>query len=260
MASLEFFKDALRLVISRPKLFLPKLFLAVLYGFLMLQTAQLSLQMAPAVLQKTVFWTPEEAGQLLAQALALFFLTVVVTILDVWIASWYPVLVSEHHQRKPLSFRMAIRESAKRFSVVLPAILGFELLITVLLGVFLNTAFFLLPLEGFAFSVLVGLLISFAVTVALYPLLSVGVLEKKSVTGSFRRTFDLSKKNWKIFSLASFLQFAISLANFVLAFLAEKPEFLLLFWIARIGLALVATYNAVVNPKAYFAVIEKEPE
>ncbi len=254
----NFFWDAFRLTVSKPKLFLPKLALSVLYGFLMLETAKVSIQMAPFVLEKTMNWTPQEASQLLAQTLLLLFLTLLVMVIDVWIGSWYPVLVSQYRERKTVSFRSAIRESWKRFSVVLPLVFGFELLIAIILSLFLNAALFSLPLEGFAFSVLVGLLVSFLVTVALYPLLSVGVLEKKSVVGSVKRTFDLSKKNWKIFSLASVLQFAISLANFVLAFLAQKPEFLLLFWIARIALALAATYNAAVNPSAYFEATEKE--
>lgn len=256
---MDFFGAAFRLVARQPKLFLPKLFLAVLYGFLMLETAKVSLQMAPFVLEKTMAWAPQEAGQLVAQTLLLLFLTLVAMVIDVWIASWYPILVSQHRKKKTVSFRNAIRESSKRFLVVLPLVFGFELLIAVILGLFLNAALFSLPLKGFGFSVLFGLLVSFAVTVALYPLLSVGVLEKKSVMGSIGRTFDLSKKNWKIFSLASSIQFAISLANFALAFLAEKPEFLLLFWIARIGLALTATYNAAVNPSAYFEATEKQP-
>jgi hypothetical protein len=257
MVSLSFFRDSLGLVVKEPRLFLPKLGIAVLYGALMLQIARFSLQIIP-VSVISVHWTALEAGQLLLESIGFLFLVLLVMIADVWISSWYPKLVSDYRENRTLSFQKAVQESNARFRVVLPSVLGLELLIAFLLGIFLNAALFFLPSNGFWFGVLSGTAIVFLVTVLLYPLLSVAVLEKKPVWGSIRRTLSLSRKNWRVFSLVSVLQFAVSLLNFLLAFLAEKPEFLALFWIFRIGLALIATYNATLNPSAYFAVLGKE--
>ncbi|MBU0635502.1 hypothetical protein KKE06_00580 [Candidatus Micrarchaeota archaeon] len=257
MGQWHFFVEAFRLVLKEPKLFLPKLVISIVYGFVMLEIAQAVLQASTLVSSQVTQAMIQEATIVLGITIGLLIVTIIAMIVDIWISSWYPILVSNYHSKKSLSFKRAARESWKRFSVVLPALLGIELVIALILAFVLDMTLFLLPAVFFIPVLIIGFVIIFLVLLAVYPLLSVGVLEKKSIRETFFRSFSLSKKNWKIFSLASILPFSISLVNVGLAFLAEIAAFLVLFWVFRILLAFIVTYNIVVNPSAYFVALEK---
>jgi hypothetical protein len=94
-----------------------------------------------------------------------------------------------------------------------------------------------------------------AVYVGLYPLLSVSVLESRSMAGSVSASWALSTRNWKSFSVPAALSFSLSVLNVLVAFLASDIAWLLLFWGLRVVMAVFATYVTVLNPSAYFAVV-----
>ncbi|MDO8625134.1 MAG: hypothetical protein Q7R47_03555, partial [Candidatus Diapherotrites archaeon] len=194
-----------------------------------------------------------EAAGLLAWSSALLAGSLVVLVLDVWISSWYPVLVSDFKANRSVSFSSAITVSNRRARIALPLLIAVELLLSLVLSIVLSQIL-VFAVAWFWVAAVVSVLVLFGVYIWLYPLLSVSVLESASYGGVLRRSFALSAAHWKLFSLPAALSLVVSLLNFGLAFLAEKPEFLALFWLVRIGMALLVTYLTVLNPSAYLAV------
>jgi hypothetical protein len=256
MSLRESFSVALRLVTKYPQLFVPKLVVAIAYGVLLLMTADVIYKIADA---SSLFLIPDAsvAASLFSTTLVLFFLTLGAFVLDVWVSAWYPALVAQYRANETLSFRKAMALAGNRFWTVLPLFLGMELVISVIFGLVTSLGFVFLP---YPYSVLVIVLVLaglFVFSVVVYPLLPVGVLENKSASGSISRSLTLSRLNWKSFSIAALLPFAISLANLAVAFFSDQLQFWLLFWAVRLLLVLVVTYNAVVNPAVYFSVVEQ---
>jgi len=255
MSRFSFFIDAFSLLVKNPKLFLPKFVIAVLYGFLLLESAQLSLVIVPSALSAQGL-APEVAAALLGRALVLFVASLVVLILDIWVSSWYPVLVSDFHSSHSVSFSNAVSVSRRRFSVVFPLLLGLELLVSVLFSL-ISTTTLIAFREWFwvVMAVVLGMVLVFYAM--LYPLVSVSMLEPRARVDSLRRSLQLSFLNWRIFSPAAAFSFLVSSVNFALAFLAQESAFFVLFWGLRIVVAVLATYNAVVNPSAYLAAVHQ---
>ena len=253
MVSWSFFSDAFSLVVRHPKLLVPKLLVALLYGFVMLESARLSVALAPSAFGVDPL-SQAEALALLGPVLLLSLGSIFVLLLDVWISSWYPELVSQFHLSKRVSFRLAIQASAKRFWVSVPLLAGFDLVVSIILAI-ISTLVLLVSPALFGVTLVGSLIALLVIYVFTYPLLSVSVLEKGSYWQSLSRSFALSRKNWVSFSPAALLSFLVSLLNFGLAFLVGNPALLLLFWGVRFFLAVIVTYTTVVNPSAYLAVI-----
>ena len=255
MSLRESFLVALRLVTKYPQLFVPKLAVALAYGWLLLQTAGVISAIADA---SGLFSIPDGqlAASLFSRTLVLFVLALGAFVFDVWVSAWYPALVAQYRANETVSFRKAMALAGNRFWTVLPLFLGMELAISVIVGLVASVGFvFLSPPLSFVVMGLV-LVALFVFSVVVYPLLPVGVLENQSASGSISRSLALSRLNWKSFSVAALLPFAISLANLAVAFFSDQLQFWLLFWAVRLLLVLVVTYNAVVNPAVYFSVVE----
>ncbi len=252
MSRFSFFSEAFSVVVSHPKLVIPKLVVAVVYGFLMLESARLAVLVGSLVLANGLM-TPSQSASLLGPALVLLAGSIVALLLDVWISTWFPVLVSDFRQGSPLSFRSAIFRANRRAMIAIPLLVAVELGVSLVLAIFANLVL-LFSREWFWLAMVVSGIVIFGVYLVLYPLLSVSVLESVSARDSVKRSLSLSRLHWASFSVPALFSFGLSAANFGFAFLANRPEFLAGFWVLRFVLAIVVTYVTVLNPESYFAV------
>ncbi len=252
--------DAFKTLVKIPKLFLPKFFIAALYGVLMLLTAPLivqSLELFSLSREERIV----KAFSLLIQSSIIFVFSLLVLILDSLINAMYSVLVRDFIARKNISFIKGFKEALNKFFVIIPAIfieLIFFSILTIPFSLALNL--FLPSKNIFLIAVsLIGFLLMVFIANALFFLLfPVSVLEKQNFLQVIFRTFSLTKKNSIDISKASVFPFLVSISSWILSFFADKLEFLFLFILLRFLIAVLATYSYVLNPVFYLAYEKKK--
>ncbi len=257
---LKTLKDSIITLKKSPKLFLPKIFIAFLYTLPILGVSTLAIE---------TLMLPEPRFELIGWALFWLFYMFIVMILDVLANAMYPFMVNDFYSNKPISFRSAFKDSLKKFFVVIPAVLLIEavtMLIVFLIAIPLSLSLLLrnFLLAGFFFLLFIVILfILFAMFFLLYP---VATLEKKNFLTSIIRSISLAKQNVADISKATAIVFFISFITFALAFLIDLfsgPEFLfhqIVFWTifisARLIVALLSTYQYVLNPVFYLEYVK----
>ncbi len=240
---------------NHPKLFLPKMLLAALYGIAMLWVADLYLRVLPLATMQPSPEAAAEAAKLLGiLALAMLYYAFL-EVADILINSMYPSMIAAYHAGRAISFARALRISLRRFPVMLPASVSATVIFLAAALPFIML-FQYAQLSGSALMFWVSaaalLCVLFAAAVIFYLLYPIAVLEHRSFFGVLLRTARLSRKNFSDFSKASVFPFAVSLLNFLLAFLASAPAFLLAFILLRFLTAVVYTYHMVLSPAVYF--------
>ena len=184
MKILDLFRESFFMLAKQPKLFLPKLIIAALYGAGMLFIASIYLEtMFPLLSQEM---NVEIAGKLAAQLpllVAFFFYTIAVFALDVLVNAMYPVMVKNFKQGKAISFRAALKFAAKKFKVVFPALLvmlGIDLAVAIPFSMI--SAVFILSRNtvGLALSFVAFLAVSFILIVLFYVVYPISVLKENN--------------------------------------------------------------------------------
>ena len=245
--------DSFTTILKKPKLFLPKLFIAVLYSIQILFLPSLTLA---SINSPTI----ELLNQLIFWIVYLFF----VIIIDTLVSAMYPFLIKDFFEKKEIFFQSALKKAFKKFFVIVPTILLIEFL-------FLGVIFVLsIPLTIFFISnnffgvVILGIVILLSVflfAVFFYMIYPVVTLEKTNIFSSIKRSISISKKNFFNVSKVTIISYAISLLSIILAFAIELFNSneqmigsflaLLLFIVIRFVTALFATYQYVLNPVFY---------
>lgn len=251
MNTSSYFLEAMALLRKHPKLFLPKLVVAGLFGIGMLLTARLATMVFG-------MQNPPLSDSLFLLALAFFLLvyTFLVSIFDIIVNAMYPVLLREYREKKQLSFRNALRFSLSKAKVVVPADFSILLLFVAVALPFNYLALYFRSTGntiGFAGAMLAMVFFAFVFSAGFYWIYPVATMENVGFFGALKRAVFLSGKNLKKVSVASVVPFAVSLTNLFLAFFSESPGFLLLFILMRFFTGVVYTYHLVLNPELYFA-------
>ena len=256
MDIVELFRQSFSMLAREPKLFIPKIVVAFLYGFGMLATAFISLESLPIILSPESF-APEQAFNLLSLSLMLFVYSIFLFAIDVLVNSMYPVLVKDFKQRNPISLPKALRFALSKFWIVFPAVIVVDFAVAIPFALLLS----LVALSGniVAFFVVAALFLaaSFLVIVLFYVVYPVSVLSEKNFVSALLKATSLGAGNLKHLSMPSLIPFTLSVINFALAFLAANPAFLVAFIVLRFLIALVYTYHMVLNPNVYFELVRK---
>jgi len=248
--------ESFNLLLKKPKLFLPKIFISAVYGVSMLLVAQLYLQVYSigpvGITQRAI--SPETLASLLFLVLINFIVLVFAFLLDILINGMYPSMVNDYFEKKEISFKTALDKSLKRFFVLLPITLLDVIVFTVIsiplsfalyFALQVNNIFLIIPIL-----LIIGVMI-FLTIIIFYFLYPVTMLEKEGIIRTVVHSFKSSYRNLGPVSKASLIPFFISLLNFALAFLQENLGFLILFIVMRFVVALISTYHYVLNPTVY---------
>lgn len=245
-----YLKQAAETLSKHPKLFLPKILLAGLFGIGMLLTAETAKNL-PLIEGMTL----EQQKQSLAIASILLAYTLLLVVADVFVNAMYPALVKQIQNNQKISFRQALRKALQRTKTVLPANLAILAGFTAII-IPLNSAFlFFLKTENTQGMIVIAAIIAimlFLAAVGFYWIYPITVMEKTGIVSSLKTTITLSKKNLKNVSIASIFPFIVSTANFALAFFAENPAAFWAFVLMRLATSIVYTYHMVLNPEMYF--------
>ena len=238
---------------ENPLFIVPKLVVAALYSILIVLTAGLVVDVFDAV--------SSGSQELLFTALLFFGATILLSIVDIFVGSMYPLMVEQVKKGKKVGLRSAFFGALKNARVVLPSLVVVELGFVLLLGL-VSAPLALLALSSDGFFVLftvVYVVAVLAIVFLFYLLYPVVVFERLSIFSSLKRSVSLSLKNRGDVAKATLLSFVFSLVSFALAFAIEffpQEEGTMLFWVAfiivRFFTAYVYSYLYVLNPVFYF--------
>ncbi len=250
-------KESLLILRKEPRLFAPKMLLAALYGFGMIVVAELSLE----TLLPLVYGEPSRQAIMAMAAyfpliLLMLLYTVLIFLVDVLVNAMYPVMIRDFKKGKKISFSSAFEFAAKKFPVVLPAMLT-VFAIDVVIAIPFSLVFTALILSrniiGIWLSLLLFLVLSFVFILLFYVIYPVAVLKEKNFIAAIAGTVKIGLSNLKELSIPAIIPFLLSAINFGLAFYTRNPSILVIFILLRFVMAIIATYHMVLNPTVYFA-------
>ncbi len=164
---LESLFDSFVVLREQPKLFLPKIFLALLWGSLLLYMVFLVSLMQQAVLMPSA----EILDELFFKSMLALAFFVVFFVFDSVINAAFPLMVKKFLEKKSFSVIESIKEVMKNFwKIVLPIIFSFILALIVLLPFTLFFSFSFVSGNPFFLLVsgLLVLIVGFMVSVAFY--------------------------------------------------------------------------------------------
>jgi len=249
-----FLKEAFEVLKRNPKLFVPKLVVAGVYGVSLVLGAIILRDFMPIVASINNSSLTSEQLLFLSRSASFmlfsFFWLVFSLAVDVFVNAMYPVLLRDFKAKKSISFKRAFHSAWKRSLVVFPAVL----LALLPLAILLETAFFLSSAPALFVFLIVALVAALLYGFAFYYIYPVLVLEKVSVFSGLKRSVSMSAANTPITLKASVIPFGVSLLNLYLAFDIFNPLNFFLFVTTRFFIAVLSTYNMVLNPVLYMGV------
>lgn len=238
--------SAVELLIKNPLLFLPKLFVAVLYGFSTLFAASLA---------KTFFLvsaSPQSFSQsdlqfFFALALGLFVLTIVAFFVDLFISGLYPLLVVQALKGKVSFIRAMVDEKTKLVSLFISGVL---LWILITIVSFIESG--IIVFFGFKeLGIVVSFAVSFVFIFVFYFLFPQIIFGKSRVKDSFFFSVKESVKNKKAVFIYSLIPFSVSVMKFVSAFFVDSLGTSIVFWGLVLLTGIIYSVHAVSNQILY---------
>ncbi len=157
--------DSFLLLLKKPKLFLPKILLAIIWGIQMLWMASITNRLIP-VINDQVLLASIVPG-LFAEMIFLIIYFLIALIIDTFVNGMYSSLVDDFVKKKEIAIVPAFFSSLKKANVLLPA---------VFISIIITTAIIALPTFLFDFFLLSNNLIGMILTGAILIVLTFGLI------------------------------------------------------------------------------------
>lgn len=262
MRFFEFLRDAFKLMFAEPKLFIPKILVAVFYSIPMLIGTYAIVANAGFLdnILKGARPNAEEMQaifSLMLITLAVLFMMIVSFFLDIIVNAMYPLLVDDFYRKRKISLAKAFKSSLRNFFRIVPIGLGVFALVAIPL-VIAGTQLTLSTSNFFQFATVIlalsiaGALLITAIFYFLYPAI---MLEPAPVTSCIRHNLALVRKNKGTVSGASIISVASSMLSLGLAAVSVfEPLFILAFFAERLVVTVLSTYNSILNQVIYLKV------
>jgi len=252
--------DAFRALRKFPKLFLPKILIAALYGFGMLLTAGFFNQLIPLLNSPNSLQNPALLSSISSNALLLLAFLFFVMVLDVLFNAAYSVMVRDFLQNNRIAILSSFKAALRKFFVIIPAALtSLIVFLVIALPIAVLASFALLSKDFAVFylAVFLVLVLDLILTVAFYSMYPVSIFEKQGFFGVLKKSVIVSRQKFsKVFWLSLF-SLLLSVFGIVFSFLAGNAAFFALFVLFRFLTALLATYQIILNPVFYLEFVRK---
>ena len=250
-------QEPLTALVKFPKLFVPKIVLAIIWGSLLLVIVDLfnKILLNPTNME-TVSFVSSQLPSLIA-------LTFIIFLIDVFVNAMYPLMVQDFFEKKQVSllssFKIVLQNA---FSFLVPIIAAFIISMLLIFPfiflfslsiVFQNTSFIV-------FSLILALVAIFIVSVIFYFVFPVIVLEKKGISG-IMRSIRVGKNHFREASFGVIITFVLSVLTAVIASFSgfasiQGMASIALFLLLRLLTAVSASYQIVLNPILYLEYIK----
>lgn len=258
----ELLKEAIALLRKEPKLFIPKIFLALLFtanmlffAFVMIQNTELF----ELVLSNEIP-SPEQLEQissLLAVLLLILLFLIFSVIIDILIDGMYPLLINDYKNNRRISLKKGFQDSRKKALKVVPAGLLLIALVVVPLSILLSYAISLIP-DFSILSLLVLITVfsaAFMISLCFYFFYPSIMLEKEGIFQSIGKNFSSVSNNLKTVSKANTIPFTASIISVLFAAASVlEPAMIIAFIAFRLLTAVIFTYHMVLSPSIYLKV------
>jgi len=238
--------ESVFLLLKNPILFVPKLFVAFLYGWGMLFSASLLKQMYYLYSAQSQV-VLSEINSFFISAFLLFALTIFTFFVDLFFSGIYPPAVLSA-QKEKIDFKNIIFSAKKRILLLFVSGIILWLLITVVsMASSVVIVFFGLN----SYSVYLSFGISFAFIFIFYFIFPEVIFGTGRVKGVFTDSVKKSFQNKKKVFVYSLIPFSVSVLKFFVAFSAESFEGMVIFWALVLVTGLVYSIHAVANQILY---------
>lgn len=251
------FKDALNALIKYPKLFVPKILLAVVWGTILLIVVDLFDKL---LLNQN---SPETIAFVASQLPGLLFLTFIAFLIDVFVNAAYPLMIADLFDKKQVSMLSSfkiVKQNSSAF--LLPIIVSFLISLILILPFTLFFSFSIVSGDVglIALASILSIVAVFVVSVVFYFVFPVIVLEKKGMQGVWQ-TIKTGRKHFKEASIGTIVTFSLSVLTAVIASLSGFSSItgiasIAIFLFLRILTAISAAYQTVLNPVLYIEYVK----
>lgn len=254
---LETLQRSWNILVLHPKVILPKLVVAALYGLLLIWTAQ-----NLPLLSGEKLIDPLGIQQLARFSVLSLGLSLLALIVDILVNAMYPVIVHQLNTGKKVSLGKAFGQSLEQAPRVIPLNIIVILLFSLVLAPFLILILFSKIIAGDNASWAVGIgllgmgLVGLLMFVGFYFSNTIAVIEKQGVMHSIRKSMSMGKKNFADVTGLSIISLFLALISMYLAFSIANLGAGIVYGLAFIGLRLVTvvlyTFQYVLSPVLYF--------
>jgi|GEM_PF-1669443 len=243
LGSFSTLKEAIFLLIKHPVLFLPKLLLAIIYGFCTLLSISLVQQMVVLYTAAPGQVALTDLQSFFSSSILLLVLTVLSFFIDLFFSGFYPILIN-HALKGKISLSKSFSEFKPKIITLFISGIIIWVLITI---VSLIEAFVLVNLNFSELSLIVSFIISFLFIFFFYFIFPIIDFKNKGIFANFMENFKQSLLNKKTVFFYSLIPFSVSIIKFVIAFFSSDPSVLVIFWILTFLTGIVYTVHVVVN-------------
>ena len=208
-----------QILIQHPKILLPKLVVAALYGLLLIWTAQ----NIPIFLGEKLL-DAAHVQQIARVSVMSLGLSLIALIIDILVNAMYPVIVHQINSGKKVSLGKSFGEALEQAPKVIPlnifVIVIFSLVLVPFMTIILFSKFFAGANSDLAVGIgLLGMsLLSILMFVAFYFSNTIAVIEKRGVMQSIRKSAELGKKYFTDVTGLSIVSLFLALISMYFAF------------------------------------------
>ena len=179
---IEILKNSFIVLKKEPKLFLPKIFLSLLWGTLLLYSVNLLVEIQKINSISSIEIQMNLLNELYSSILFLAVFSFVFFLLDTIINSAYPLMIQKYLKKESFSVFNSIKTVLQNFwKIILPVLIVFfvSLIVLIPFTVLLSFSFVQKDFILSGILALIVVVIVFAVTVLFYFIYPVAVIEKK---------------------------------------------------------------------------------
>lgn len=233
---------SLKVLFHNPILFLPKLIVAILYGFGVLLSVSLAQKVLPLFSSKSVL-QGDGFSALASDVLLLLVISIIAFFLDILFSGFYPVIVEQAmHGKVSLSKAFGVVRK-KLFLILYSGVLAWVIVGVVSLIISGVLLFFNLSIISW----IVSFAIAFGFIFFFYFLFPTVIFKDDTVNSSFRDTVRESFSSSKTVFVYSLIPFAVSIIKFVVAFFSSDSGAMLFYWILVFLTAFIYSIHAIIT-------------
>jgi|WetSurMetagenome_2_1015567.scaffolds.fasta_scaffold02894_2 hypothetical protein len=261
MALLSVMRESLELLFKEPKMFLPNMTVALFYAVFELILLKMSIDLFgnPGTLSQEEVRSMMSSNIMLL--LAIFAFYPLLAAFDLISYAMYPSMVSDHFKGKDISLRRGVSSALKAWRIWVS--IGLVIAVFVVCVTPVVSAFYILyyMTQNYIYLIL-GVLIFFGgivlLMLSIFFVMPIGVIDNERTFESFKKSYQLGRKNKKEVISIVFLSFAVMGIAFVVGSnqaISSNTGLtalaVLAFMFIKMLQSTMYTYVSVINPNYY---------
>lgn len=243
-------KESLKLLIKKPKVFIPRLVTTLLYSFYILLLGKILIDLSSGI--TSALWN---------DILSLIPFIVLLPPIDLITYAMYPSMVHDYQSGREISLLNSFKKAIRAWRVILALLILLTVLFVTFLFIMSLFSIALITTKNVLFlflTIFIILALIIISAILLFFVVPIAVIENKGVIDSFRESFQLGLRHKGNLFRVNLFFMALMLITFLIVMVTNFQGILayyaiLLFVITRFLQALIYTYICIINPYFYIA-------